>query len=181
MECPYCGGTLNIESGLSSCFCNYCGKQIFINDGVHRVEISKTETIHYIDDVKLREIELRELRRIKEEERLKKEAEEHRQALLEAEKEEKIKIKKWWWLVGGFYFLLIILIAVSILIKGDGSGFFMLAFCFWMLAPLYLSSHWPKLHKFENEKKKMILIYLELLSFPFAVLILVAMVSNVFA
>ena len=99
IECPYCGGNLNIESGLTTCFCNYCGKQLYINDGVQRIEIKKNETIHYVDDAKLRELELKEQQRIRYAEQKKREEEERKRTRQRIQEEKNRKVKRWWIIV----------------------------------------------------------------------------------
>ena len=32
VKCPSCGATLNIDNGIDTCFCTYCGSKIFLND-----------------------------------------------------------------------------------------------------------------------------------------------------
>ncbi|MBR3317631.1 MAG: zinc ribbon domain-containing protein [Atopobiaceae bacterium] len=38
LNCPSCGGRLEIEPGRERIFCTYCGAQIFVDDEVQRVE-----------------------------------------------------------------------------------------------------------------------------------------------
>lgn len=62
LNCPACGATVEVEQERKSLFCNYCGSQINIDDGVKRVEITKNINYHkiYTDESKIREHERKE-------------------------------------------------------------------------------------------------------------------------
>lgn len=60
--CPSCGATVEIEQDRKSMFCAYCGNQIHVDDGIKRIEITKTINYHktYTDEAKIRENERKE-------------------------------------------------------------------------------------------------------------------------
>lgn len=62
LNCPSCGATVEIEQDRKSMFCTYCGNQIYVDDGVKRVEITKNINCHktYTDEAKIRENERKE-------------------------------------------------------------------------------------------------------------------------
>ena len=61
--CPKCGANLEIEEERTSFFCTYCGTLISIDD-----EVERKEVVHVIrDEAKLKELELEEAKRLKEE------------------------------------------------------------------------------------------------------------------
>lgn len=80
-KCPNCGADLQVEEGRTMCFCNYCGTQIHIDDGTIRVNITK----RIVDEARLRELDLQEQNRIRQE------ANESQK-----EAEAKKKITNWW-------------------------------------------------------------------------------------
>lgn len=53
MHCPYCGGTVRIDSNVkkTSVFCTYCGQQIYVDDEVIRSEHKEIK----IDAARIRE------------------------------------------------------------------------------------------------------------------------------
>lgn len=61
LVCPACGSSFHIQEGQKSCFCSYCGTQIFVDDG------SKTYTyVHKtVDEARIREADLTELLELK--------------------------------------------------------------------------------------------------------------------
>ena len=92
INCPNCGGKVHIEEGRTLIYCSYCGTQIHIDDGTIRIDMTQ----HYVDEARMRELELQEQQRIREE-----------QAKLEQEKrieaelaKEKIWCKKWLIILG---------------------------------------------------------------------------------
>ena len=61
--CPKCGANLDIEEERTSFFCSYCGASISIDD-----EVERKEVVHVIrDEAKLKELELEEVKRLKQE------------------------------------------------------------------------------------------------------------------
>lgn len=52
LECPYCGGEINIEQNMNKCFCLHCGRQIFVDDGIARSEknVNINKTVHIINE-----------------------------------------------------------------------------------------------------------------------------------
>lgn len=81
MKCPACGGNIEIDENRDSCFCSYCGTKVHVDDGTHRVEITKNINYHktYTDEAKIRKIE----------------SEERLQERKFAAEQEKRKNKKW--------------------------------------------------------------------------------------
>lgn len=51
LQCPSCGATLDIDSSLKMCFCQYCGTKILIHNENEKV-------IRKIDETKIRQAEL---------------------------------------------------------------------------------------------------------------------------
>ena len=77
LNCPACGATVEIEPNRKTMFCSYCGCQIYVDDGIKRVEITKNINYHktYTDEAKIREHERKEkiqLKQMEYEEREKK-------------------------------------------------------------------------------------------------------------
>lgn len=64
LTCPNCGAVLGIETDKNFAFCQYCGKKIYIDDGVERKEINKT--YKKIDVARIKENETREKIRMQE-------------------------------------------------------------------------------------------------------------------
>lgn len=62
MKCPACGGDIEIDENRDFCFCSYCGTKVHVDDGTHRVEITKNINYHktYTDEAKIRKIESEE-------------------------------------------------------------------------------------------------------------------------
>ena len=46
IKCPACGGNIEIDENRDSCFCSYCGTKVHVDDGTHRVEITKNINDH---------------------------------------------------------------------------------------------------------------------------------------
>ena len=61
MECPGCGADLRIDSDASYCICEYCGTQIAVHNENRREFV-------YRDVARLKELELREEQRKRDEE-----------------------------------------------------------------------------------------------------------------
>ena len=55
VECPKCGASFEIDEGRKTCFCQYCGTKIAIDDGINRTV--NTNIIR--DEAKIKELELR--------------------------------------------------------------------------------------------------------------------------
>lgn len=49
--CPRCGGSIHVPVGRKTCFCTYCGSQLYANDGSTIVEY------RVIDEARIREAE----------------------------------------------------------------------------------------------------------------------------
>ena len=62
IRCPSCGGGLRIPPDRDFIFCTYCGSQIHYDDGVARCEV----THRYIDEARLRELDLLERQMLEE-------------------------------------------------------------------------------------------------------------------
>lgn len=45
IKCPECMANLEIEKGLETCYCKYCGCQIFIDSETHNITINKNINI----------------------------------------------------------------------------------------------------------------------------------------
>ncbi len=62
LKCPACGASIEVEKGRESCFCSYCGTKVYVDDEVHRVEITKNINYHktYTDEAKIRKVESEE-------------------------------------------------------------------------------------------------------------------------
>ncbi len=62
LKCPACGASVEVEKGRESCFCSYCGTKIYVDDEVHRVEITQNINYHktYTDEAKIRKVESEE-------------------------------------------------------------------------------------------------------------------------
>ena len=56
ITCPKCGGTIHIPSHEKTCYCTYCGAQLFFDDG------SRTITYRTVDEARIKEIALESLR-----------------------------------------------------------------------------------------------------------------------
>lgn len=62
LKCPSCGAAIEIDESRDSCFCSYCGTKVYIDDEIHRVEITKNINYHktYTDEAEIRRIESEE-------------------------------------------------------------------------------------------------------------------------
>ena len=58
IKCPECGASLNIEDGRQSCYCQWCGAKVMIDD-----EVDKHV---YVDEARIKEAEVKEKIRLKE-------------------------------------------------------------------------------------------------------------------
>ncbi len=58
IKCPDCGASLNIEDGRKTCYCQWCGAKVMIDD-----EIDKHV---YVDEARIKEAEVKEKIRLKE-------------------------------------------------------------------------------------------------------------------
>lgn len=77
LTCPSCGATLQIPEGKECFFCTFCGSQIQVDDGRIRVDI----TNRVVDVARLKELELSEKRRVREEQAQKNELANNRRSL----------------------------------------------------------------------------------------------------
>ncbi len=61
VECPSCGGIIETEKDRKFLFCTYCGKKIYIDDEVKRIEITRNYNTHktYTDEARIKESEVR--------------------------------------------------------------------------------------------------------------------------
>ena len=115
LQCPYCKGNLSLEidESINTCYCPYCRQQIFIDDGVKRININKNETYTYRDEARIREIEYAEQeRRRREQKRLQQRKE---QEYLEWELSE--KKRRWKIYVAAWYGFVIVYFLVLNLLK----------------------------------------------------------------
>lgn len=46
-RCPNCGGPLQYNPYRPLTYCQYCGEKLYLNDGVQRVKIDRTERHEY--------------------------------------------------------------------------------------------------------------------------------------
>lgn len=60
LKCPECKADLNIEEGRKTCYCQYCGAKILIDDN------SSTHTYRKIDEARIKEAEADKIIRLKE-------------------------------------------------------------------------------------------------------------------
>ena len=62
LKCPSCGADIVLEGNRSFCFCTYCGARVYIDNGTHKVEITKNINHNktYRDEAKIRKIEFEE-------------------------------------------------------------------------------------------------------------------------
>ena len=52
ISCPRCGGSIHVPAGRKTCFCTYCGSQLYADDGSTVVEY------RVIDEARIREAEM---------------------------------------------------------------------------------------------------------------------------
>lgn len=83
LHCPDCGGMVQIPEGKDRFFCTFCGSQIQLDDNSIR--------LHYYDEAKLKELDLMEQKRLREE----KEKAEQEKKQAEQQALEKKKKKTW--------------------------------------------------------------------------------------
>lgn len=76
LTCPSCGAGITLEKNVDRCFCPYCGTQVHISDEVIRSEINYSGTFSIRDEAKLKELELLEQARLKDEEEKRRQLEE---------------------------------------------------------------------------------------------------------
>ncbi len=72
LKCKNCGADLKVSDDRKVIFCEYCGSKNFVDDEVMRSEVYYTGTVNYRDEARLRELELKEEERIREETKQKK-------------------------------------------------------------------------------------------------------------
>ena len=89
INCPNCAAPVQIPEGKNTFFCTFCGTQIQVDDGKISIDLNVTKRI--IDEAKLKELEMKEQQRIREEEK-QVAAEQQKKAQQLAEKE---KAKQW--------------------------------------------------------------------------------------
>ena len=102
LVCPHCGANLEIEDGRNKCFCSYCGGAVFIDDEVKRSE--HRETVTFRDEARLRELDLQE------EARLRQEA---RERALEEEKRRRRRRWVWSLITTAFIWCVFFIVAIS--------------------------------------------------------------------
>lgn len=95
LVCPGCGADISLGKETVDCFCPYCGKKFKFDDGVQHFE----HTINYRDEARLKELEIEEQEKRKNEQRRLKE--ERRK---EAERLRELHIKRRWVIVLGVWF-----------------------------------------------------------------------------
>jgi hypothetical protein len=91
IECPACGGTIQVPEDQDTCFCTYCGRQLAVEG---RMVMIVKQTMVIEDKARLRELELQEEARIRNEARL---AEMQKEAEEVARKQKKRRTA--WWLM----------------------------------------------------------------------------------
>ncbi|MBR3044451.1 MAG: threonine/serine exporter family protein [Oscillospiraceae bacterium] len=108
LNCPNCGASVQIPEGKNLFFCTYCGSQIQIDDGKITIDLNANINLNhqYSDVARLKELELQEQERKRQE--------------LAAKKE---KLKPLWWL-GGVLVWLIICAAIILFNSGALSVLF---------------------------------------------------------
>ena len=67
LKCNNCGADLKVSEDRKVIFCEYCGSKNLVDDSIIRSEVNHSGTIVYRDEAKLRELELKEAERIREE------------------------------------------------------------------------------------------------------------------
>ena len=62
LNCPNCGGSVNIPEGVSRFYCTYCGSQIQVDDGKITIDLNANITLdhRYTDVARLKELDLQE-------------------------------------------------------------------------------------------------------------------------
>ena len=60
LKCPNCNSNVMVEKGRKSCFCTYCGAQLFLDDGSVNININHNHNYTYrsIDETGIRKAEL---------------------------------------------------------------------------------------------------------------------------
>lgn len=66
LKCSNCGADIKVSADRKVIFCEYCGTKNLIDDEIIRSEVNHSGTIVYRDEAKLRELELKEAERIRE-------------------------------------------------------------------------------------------------------------------
>ena len=68
VSCPKCGASFEIDEGRKTCFCQYCGTQIFIDDGTVNAKIEQNinyrgeHTSVFKDEARLKELEIEKIK-----------------------------------------------------------------------------------------------------------------------
>ena len=97
LKCPECNANIVIEENRKTCFCTYCGCSILIDDESTTINHNYTYTER--DEARIREVELKEMVRLKE---------------LENEEKQKIREQKNnWIMLAGVVILIIIIITTN--------------------------------------------------------------------
>ena len=164
LDCPNCGGHVQIDEDVDVCFCMYCGQQLLLKN---------RQVVIIRDEAKLRELELQEEERKRQEERVKaKQAAEIAKQKLEEEKHRQ-QVRDWLWLLIGTplcgLLLTIILgmhgelIGASDLYSGIGSA---LALIIFVVLPILVITRLPKrwTEKWTNSQLKVVRIAGSILS-----------------
>ncbi len=103
LDCPNCGGHVQIDEDVDVCFCMYCGQQLLLKN---------RQVVIIRDEAKLRELELQEEERKRQEEQAKaKRAAEIAKQKLEEEKHRR-QVRDWVYLLIGTPICGIILIKI---------------------------------------------------------------------
>ncbi len=124
LDCPQCGAKLEVDSDRQFVFCQYCGNKILIDD-----EITRSEVVHiYRDEAKIRELELQEQARLREEEKIK----ELKRQQLAWEEGKKAAWTRYWLIIAGVFIVNLIL---CILLKS--STFFGFAYILSIFIPIF--------------------------------------------
>ncbi len=94
LVCPSCGADIILEKSTNECFCPYCGNKFLFDDGVKRSE----HTVYIRDEAKLRELELKEEARQRDDIRRNLEKQ-------QLEKKKQDSLKRWYYIAGSWTIL----------------------------------------------------------------------------
>lgn len=161
VKCPSCGGILKIDENQHLCTCPYCERQVLYDDGVVRIVIT--------DTAKMRELDLYEQERKRQEEEI-------RAAREKAELEARLfkKKRKLWWLCVVVW--AIILLGIMIVTETTDTHLQRWAIMFflgWFILPsVYPQSAEEKQHRFKTWLKMFGIVLLSV----FAIEILIGLI-----
>lgn len=160
VKCPSCGGFLTIDENKRLCTCPYCNRQVLYDDGIVRIV--------YTDTARIRELELLEQERQRQEEQ-------KRLAREKAELEAQLfkKKRKRWWLFVVIWAILVIAFIVSFAFIDTTDNDIMENYMIrwsslfslgWFILPsVYPKSAEEKQHRFKTWLKMFGIVYLSVL------------------